>query len=161
MKVADIPYDIIHKIEAKYGTLAIPDDNPLMIKLHNALGISHIKRKDAYQSHSYDQKAIELARYGYSADEIAKKIGHNPLTVRKILAHFNIPILERFVGYYQNVYISRMKNLNYWGIEARNFQEAKRRTKGAYVACNKHYYEINSGEKYMVAGNNAEIFVKK
>lgn len=39
-----LPYDLIHEIENKYGTLAIPDDNPLMIKLHKIMDVT-VKRR--------------------------------------------------------------------------------------------------------------------
>jgi len=163
MAKTKIPYDILHKIDAKYHTLIIPDDDPLMIKLHKALGVTVEEKRSSngYQSHSYDNEAIILARKGYSVDQIAEKIGHNSLTIRKILLHFKIPIMKSFIGQYQNIYIATMQNLKKWNINARNRNYARRKTNGGYKACNKRLYELNNGDKYMIAGNNTKVFIKK
>ena len=78
MRVADIPYKIIHQIEAKYGTLAIPDNNPLMIKLHKATGAEpRLKMKTSatgqhFTPHYYDDEVIRMVKMGFSVGEIAQ-----------------------------------------------------------------------------------------
>lgn len=167
MKVADIPYDIIHKIEAKYGTLAIPDDNPLMIKLHKATGAEpRLKMKTSatdqqFTPHYYDDEVIRLTKMGYSVGEIAKKLAHARSTINRILLYYRVKPRDSFKGKYDDVYIVDLSNFKYWGIFARNIEEAKRRTHGEFNAKKYHWCDIKPGEKFMIAGNDTEVFVKK
>ena len=165
--MADIPYDIIHKIEAKYGTLAIPDDNPLMIKLHKATGAEpRLKMKTSatgqqFTPHYYDDEVIRLTKMGYSVGEIAKKLAHARSTINRILLYYRVKPRASFKGKYDDVYIVDLSNLKYWGIVARNIEEAKRRTHGEFNAKKYHWCDIKPGEKFMIAGNDTEVFVKK
>ena len=165
--MADIPYDIIHKIEAKYGTLAIPDDNPLMIKLHKATGAGpRLKMKTSatgqqFTPHYYDDEVIRLTKMGYSVGEIAKKLAHARSTINRILLYYRVKPRDSFKGKYDDVYIVDLSNFKYWGIVARNIEEAKRRTNGEFNAKKYHWCDIKPGEKFMIAGNDTEIFVKK
>ena len=167
MKVADIPYDIIHKIEAKYGTLAIPDDNPLMIKLHKATGAEpRLKMKTSatgqqFTPHYYDDEVIRLTKMGYSVGEIAEKLCHARSTINRILLYYRVKPRDSFKGKYDDVYIVDLSNFKYWGIVARNIEEAKRRTHGEFNAKKYHWCDIKPGEKFMIAGNDTEVFVKK
>lgn len=167
MRVAKIPYDIIHEIESKYGTLAISDNNPLMIKLHKATGAElHLKMKTSatgqqFTPHYYDDEVIRLTKMGYSVSEIAKKLGHARSTINRILLYYRVRPRDSFKGKYDDVYIVDLSNFKYWGIVARNIEEAKRRTHGEFNAKKYHWCDIKPGEKFMIAGNDTEVFVKK
>lgn len=167
MKVAEIPYDIIHQIEDKYGTLAIPDNNPLMIKLHKTTGAEpRLKMKTSatgqqFTPHYYDDEVIRMVKMGYSVGEIATKLGHTRSTINRILLYYRIKPRDIFKGKYDDVYIVNLSNLKYWGIVAKNTEVAKRKTHHEFIVKKYHWCDIEPGEKYMVAGNDTEVFVKK
>ena len=108
--MAEIPYDIIHEIENKYGTLAIPDDNPLMIKLHKATGAEpRLKMKTSatgqqFTPHYYDDEVIRMVKMGFSVSEIAEKLGHTRTTINRILLYYRVKTRESFKGKYDDVY---------------------------------------------------------
>lgn len=162
-----IPYDLIHEIEAKYGTLDIPDSNPLMIKLHKVMGVTvrkqcHPRKKYlyCYRPHYYDDQIVRLIKDGYSIGETASISGHARQTVNLIIDHYHLRLRLPFIYQYQGVYLSSLSNLAYWGIKARSTESAKRKTYGEITVKKFHWCDIPTGGRYMISGNNTEIFVK-
>ncbi|MDF7683503.1 hypothetical protein PT287_08325 [Lactobacillus sp. ESL0679] len=162
-----IPYDLIHKIEAKYGTLAIPDSEPLMIELHRVTGVKVRKQRNPrkvcpykYKPHYYDDQIVQLIKDGYSIGETASITGHARQTVNLIIDHYHLKLKQPFICQYQSVYLSSLSNLAYWGIKARSTESAKRRTHGEIMVKKFHWCDIPIGGKYMINGNDTEIFVK-
>lgn len=162
-----IPYDLIHEIEAKYGTLDIPDSNPLMIKLHRVTGSKIRKQRNPrkvymykYRPHFYDDRIIQLIKDGYSIGETASIAGHARQTVNLIINHYHLTLKQPFICQYQGVYLSSLSNLSYWNIKARSTEAAKRKTHGEIMVKKFHWCDVPTGGKYMINGNDTKIFVK-
>lgn len=163
-KIMEIPYDLIHEIEFKYGTVDIPNDNPMMVKLHDIMGVvvkkhHNVKpKKYEFLPHHYDDEVINLINYGYSINETARKLGHATTTVSKIAKFYGISTKPKFIYKFNDVYLTAMSNLKYWGIKIYHVQGFK----DERLSVERHYWgEIPDGGKYMLPENDKEIFIKE
>ena len=164
----DIPYDLIHKLENQYGTMSnVPENDPLMIELHQKIGIKNIKHtshrkryKRHYVPHYYDDEIIELNKKGYSINEINYMTKRSNQTISNILHNFGLKTKDPYIGIYKGIYISSLQNLLYWGIKARNAIEVNRKTNQQFATKRYHWCDLSEGDKFMIRGNNTEIFTK-
>jgi hypothetical protein len=166
-----IPYDKIHAIEDKYGSLALAKDNDNdLIKVHEILNVKDIdttKKKhhmSKYVKHSYDSFILSLAEQGYSVREIMRKTKHERYTVRLVLKHYNVSTKPMFCYKYDDIYIPTLSCLNKLGIHARTMKEVKHilatkyRDKQIY-SIEMRWVNIPLGAKYMLSKTDS-IHVK-
>lgn len=160
-----LPYDLIHEIERKYGTLAIPDDNPLMIKLHKIMGVA-VKRR--FKKHDYDKKIIQMIKQGYSYDEISQEVGISYNRCQRIVllyGYHSRPPFKYIVKINDDIYyLSTASNLKYFGVtNSANPNEVYKRKRKHIDLIKKryHWFDVPKGGRYMMLGNDREILVKE
>ncbi|MCO6528609.1 MAG: hypothetical protein J6565_07470 [Lactobacillus sp.] len=164
MRLSQKVWDLIHKIEDKYGTLVIPDDNPLMVKLHKEMGVAQ-----EFVKHDYDKEIIRLIKLGYNYREISAKVGHNPSACRRIavLYGYHTRPVFKYVVKPENqpeIYLAATTNLQYFGISQSNHSNEvyKRMRKHINLITKRtHWCDIPQGGRYMVPKNNTKIFIKE
>lgn len=85
----DIPYDLIHKLEDEYGSLALVPDNNLVLK--------NI-RKDFYEGEKrpVEIEVTNLVNSGYSVSEIAIKLNFSQSKTRKLIRQLGLKIKPCF-----------------------------------------------------------------
>lgn len=111
----------------------------------------------------YEQEVIDLIKYGQTIREIIDITGHARESIRKIVRHYNLEVREPFGLKCDGVYLVRLSNLRFWGIEASGTEVATRAANkmGVELIAGKYYWgDLRKGDQFMIADNNAEIFVK-
>lgn len=92
----DIPYDLIHKLENKYGTMSnVPENNATLIKIRNILweneSLSNIENQLELEN-----KVIQYVSEGYNALDIAKKTNKGIRTIRGLIKRLNLKLKPQF-----------------------------------------------------------------
>lgn len=168
--MSSIPYELIHEIEDKYGSLSVPDDNPLLARLHRKTrGIIPTRKRSKtsktvvrpYRPNSFDYEVIDLIRKGYSATEVVQATGHARQTIKLIVGYYHLKYRQAFTYRYKEVYLSGLSNLKYWNIKAVSKDVAQLKTDNQIISKRYHWCDLPKGAKYMIKDNNTEIFVKE
>ena len=94
MSKTNIPYDLIHQLEVKFGSLSnVPEDNPTFINIRKILSFEdHNATKKIYLRSEINKLLDE----GYLQTEIADKLMISVITVRKSMRMFNMQTRPRF-----------------------------------------------------------------
>uniref|UniRef100_UPI0025CFBE47 hypothetical protein n=1 Tax=uncultured Lactobacillus sp. TaxID=153152 RepID=UPI0025CFBE47 len=85
----DIPYNLIHKLEDEYGSLALVPDNNLVLK--------NI-RKDFYESEKrpVEIEVTKLVNSGYSVSEIAIKLNFSQSKIKSLVKQLGLEVKPYF-----------------------------------------------------------------
>ena len=168
MRKTNIPYDLIHQLEVKFGSLAnVPENNPILINIRKIL---------SYEGHTFSKKIYlkseinKLLDEGYLPTEIAEKLMITIGTVRKSMRMFDMKTKPRFrykivnqatgESIYGNVYRDFSKLIN---VNCSSFKLAK-----SYLSLEGYkltkcdprilWGELKKGQKYY---QNGQLKVKK
>lgn len=89
-----IPYDLLHELESKFGSIGkVPENNPILINIRKILSYEgHIVSKKIYLKSEINRLLDE----GYLPTEIADKLMITIGTVRKSMRMFNMHTRPRF-----------------------------------------------------------------
>lgn len=122
MRKTNIPYDLIHQLEVKFGSLAnVPEDNPTLINIRKILEFDW---HGSSLKVSLREDIQNLLDEGYFIKDVADKLSISTTTVRGSMRMFNIKTRPRFrykavnqatgESIYGNVYqdFSRLINVN-------------------------------------------------
>lgn len=70
-----LPYDLIHQLEGKFGSLSlVPESNPILKKLRQLIFAAEAESKRISQI-SDDELIVDMLKEGYSNAEVAQKMG--------------------------------------------------------------------------------------
>ncbi|QHJ77601.1 MAG: hypothetical protein [Bacteriophage sp.] len=89
-----IPYDLLHELESKFGSIGkVPENNPILINIRKILSYEdHIVSKKIYLKSEIN----ELLDKGYMPTEIAEKLMITIGTVRRSMRMFDMKTKPRF-----------------------------------------------------------------
>ena len=92
----DIPYDLIHKLENKYGTMSnVPENSATLIKIRNIFweneSLSNIENQLELEN-----KVIQYVSEGYNALDIAKKTNKGIRTIRGLINRLHLKLKPQF-----------------------------------------------------------------
>lgn len=168
MRKTNIPYDLIHQLEVKFGSLAnVPEDNPTLINIRKILEFDW---HGSSLKVSLREDIQNLLDEGYLQAEIADKLMISVTTVRKSMRMFNMQTRPRFrykavnqvtgESIYGNVYRDFSKLIN---VNCSSFKLAK-----SYLSLEGYkltkcdprilWGELKKGQKYY---QNGQLKVKK
>lgn len=149
-----LPIDLIREIEDTYGTLNVPDSTPLLIKLHKVMGIV----PETQDRGAINEQIKEMYLKGYTTTAIIKELKVSRARALGVADRNHLYIYPKFRYYVNNeFYAAKLTNLEYWGIKAYNFNDAK-------VLANKYNIplvkvglfltDLPEGSKYLLPENN-------
>lgn len=89
-----IPYDLIHKLEADYGSLdLVPDNNPILHQIHEQIGIT---ARDNIDLTKYEKVVIDFMKDGFNLHDIVAKTGMSFYLVRQIASNYDLQPKPKF-----------------------------------------------------------------
>ena len=160
-----IPYNLIHTIEHKYGSLVkAPADDPNLLKIHKKIGIAE---KNKAQKTVTEKYIIGLIKKGWRPKEICQnnKISKNRVNLIKSKNFLTYKPMFKYriskkgernifiTGLSESVVITHMKNTNLK--ETRKYLKdlGYRLIKRKY-----HWHDLNSGDRYI--DKNKKMLIK-
>lgn len=94
MRKTNIPYDLIHQLEVKFGSLSqVPEDNPILANIRKILEFD--RRSPILKVHLREE-IKELLDKGYFIKDVADELSISTTTVRGSMRMFNIKTRPRF-----------------------------------------------------------------
>lgn len=161
---------LIHKIEDKYGTLAIPNNTPMMIELHKSLGVKTVKKRRLQHSVKFKKipqedelEMVRLIKTGYTLREVTARSKFSKSVVIRIADEHNLKFKRFFKYRFNGVYLLPLNNLNYWGIAAKNVENMRNiaeKLNYDFIVQKYRWGDISDGDQYMIFGNDREVFTK-
>lgn len=92
----DIPYDLIHELESKYGSMAlVPENNQILKKLRQLIFKADLKSERTSQIND-EELAADMLNEGYGFDEIVSQIGISIKRVRYMAQRLHIKAKPHF-----------------------------------------------------------------
>lgn len=93
----DIPYDLIHELEAQYGTITlVSENNPILLKIRQKMHIKNNKYA-FYEFNEYkEHQIIYYITEGYGVNETANLINVSDNRVRNIIKKHKLIVKPRF-----------------------------------------------------------------
>lgn len=90
----NIPYDLIHQLEAKFGSLSqVPEDNPMLARIRKIL---ELDRRSLILKVHLREEIKELLDKGYFIKDVADELLISTTTVRESMRMFNMKTRPRF-----------------------------------------------------------------
>lgn len=91
-----ILYDLIHKLEADYGSLdLVPDNNPILHQIHEQISITSHDNIDLTK---YEKVVIALMKTGFNLHNIVAKTGISFYLVRQIASNYDLKLKFCYVA---------------------------------------------------------------
>lgn len=171
------PIEELLKLEAKYETVNNLDDtSPELLALQKKIRgktrsknkVAKRKRKltleDIVKKNELKNKVADAINYGYSMNMIVKKVHVGKPFIHKVMEEYNLKIKDSFLYTCEGIHIQSTDNFQYWGLNGKSYRALNIQCKRNNLSLTRdklYWGDLPSGSKYMLIGDNSNVYVKE